>query len=287
MRSKERNQGSIEGSSVVPLERLWDLLREDKLAEASSLLDAGGSWNDPLFDGAAGEEVGRVAVPRLASWLQGRLAEKPIAHLRTTADDRRVAVEHVLPLKDGLIWNQAERRSEKAPRFELAVAAVADRSAGPRPYRAVRIYFSTWAVLDGKARLRVGPICPDERAATQAAMDGFPVIRQYFDGLAAGDPGMIELFEPDGYFREPANNFACGRDQLTEHFQHILELGGVGIEFLTATRQDQRLGLELQTVVWGTKKMPAPQAGFACYELGPHGKLQGARVYDSVVPPEF
>ena len=28
-------------------------------------------------------------------------------------------------------------------------------------------------------------------------------------------------------------------------------------------------------------------ARFASYDLGPHGKLQGARVYDSVVPPEI
>ncbi len=29
------------------------------------------------------------------------------------------------------------------------------------------------------------------------------------------------------------------------------------------------------------------EAGFASYELGPHGLLQAARVYDSVVPPDF
>jgi hypothetical protein len=118
-------------------------------------------------------------------------------------------------------------------------------------------------------------------------MDELPIVRRYFECLARGDAEIIELFEPDGYFREPANNFACGRDQLADHFQHILTLGGVGIEFLTATQQDERIGIELQTVVWGTKKMDRPQAGFACYELGPHGKLQGSRVYDSVVPPTF
>ena len=118
-------------------------------------------------------------------------------------------------------------------------------------------------------------------------MDALPTVRRYFDCLATGNPEIIELFEPDGYFREPANNFACGRDQLAAHFQHILKLGGVGIDFLTATRQGDRIGIELQTLVWGTKKMDCPQAGFAAYELGPHGKLQGSRVYDSVVPPAF
>ncbi len=201
-----------------------------------------------------------------------------------------MAVEQVLLLRDGLVYDQATGKSERAERFELATAMVGDRSESDRPdapYRSIRVYFSTWAVLDGASRLRVGPICPDERAETSEAMDALPAVRRYFDLLATGSPEIAELFEPDGYFREPANNYACGRDQLARHFVHILELGGVGIDFLTATRQHQRIGIELQTVVWGPKRMDRPQAGFASYELGPHGLLQGARVYDSVVPPDF
>ena len=271
-----------------PLERFWPLLIEGKLSEVAALIEPGGTWDDPLFDAAAGEAVPSTAIPRLASWYQARSSGRSIQHLRTTADHRRVVVEDVLCLKDGLIWNQAEQRSVKSERFDLPVAVVGERSPGAaRPYRSVRIYFSTWSVLEGASRVRAGPICPDERAATKEAMDALPTVRKYFDRLATGDAAIIDLFEADGYFREPANNFACGRDQLLAHFQHILTLGGVGIEFLTATRQDQRIGIELQTVVWGSKKMACPQAGFACYELGPHGKLQGSRVYDSVVPPQF
>jgi hypothetical protein len=33
--------------------------------------------------------------------------------------------------------------------------------------------------------------------------------------------------------------------------------------------------------------MKVPQAGFASYDFGPHERVQGARVYDSVVPPAF
>lgn len=277
-------------SHVHPLEHFWSLLIDGNPSAVAALLEPGdrATWDDPLFDGASGAEVHRTAIPRLSRWVQDRAAGTPIQHLRTTADDRRVVIEDVLGLRDGLVWNQAAQRSEKAERFELATALVGDRSASaPGLYRSLRIYFSTWAVLDGASRLRVGPICPDERAATKEAMDALPTVRRYFDALATGDAAIIDLFEPDGYFREPANNFACGRDQLAAHFQHILKLGGVGIEFLTATRQEKRIGLELQTVVWGTKRMAQPQAGFAIYELGPHGKLQGSRVYDSVVPPEF
>ena len=278
----------MEDAHFHPLERFWSLLLEGNLSGVAALLQPGGTWDDPLFDAATGEAVQSTAIPRLATWYQGRASGRSIQHLCTTADHKRVVVENVLGLKDGLIWNQAEQRSEKAGRFELAVALVGDRSlSSTESYRSVRIYFGTWSVLDGAPRVRVGPICPDERAATKEAMDALPTVRKYFDCLATGDAAIIDLFEVDGYFREPANNFACGRDQLLAHFKHILALGGVGIEFLTATRQDQRIGLELQTVVWGSKKMACPQAGFACYELGPHGKLQGSRVYDSVVPPEF
>jgi hypothetical protein len=270
-----------------PLQQFWTLLASDP-SKAKALLDPRGAWDDPLFDASTGPAAHETAIPRLAAWLAERRTERPPAHLRTTADDRRVIVEDVLTLKDGLIWNQAEQKSEKAPRFELATAVVGDLApGGAAPYRSIRLYFSTWAVTGGASRVRKGPICPDERASTKQAMDAMPTIRKYFDGLAVGDAAMIELFEPDGYFREPANNFACGRDQLAAHFVHILKLGGVGIEFLTATREDDRIGIELQTVLWGTKKMPCPQAGLAVYELGPHGKLQGSRVYDSVVPPEL
>ncbi len=263
-----------------PLERFWTLLLDGSLSELQSLLDPDAAWDDPLHDA----DSARDAIPRLAAWLQGRTAGT-VQHLRTTADDKRVVVEHVLALRDGVVWSQIQRRSEKAATFELATAVVADRSTDPDRYGALRIYFGTWSVLDGQPRVRVGPISPDETAETRVAMDAVPTVRRYFDALATGDPAAIDLFEPDGYFREPANNFACGRDQLREHFEHILQLGGVGIEFRTATRQADRLGIEIQTIVWGTKQMDRPQAGFAIYELGPHGLLQGARVYDSVVPP--
>jgi hypothetical protein len=272
------------------LERLWSLLLDGSLTEAAALVDPTGAWDDPIHGAAAAEAIEAIAIPRLAAWCRGRStgSAESIHPLRTTANDRRVTVETILDLKDGLVWNQAAQRAEKAQSFQLAVAAVGDRSPrSPESYSAIRVYFGTWSVLDGQPKMRVGPIAPDEQVAARGVIDSMPVIRRYMDCLAAGDAGIIELFEPDGYFREPANNYACGRDQLTAHFQHILTLGGVGLEFLTATREDQRIALELQTVLWGRKRMSCPQAGFASYELGPHGKIQGSRVYDSVVPPEF
>jgi hypothetical protein len=92
------------------------------------LLEPNASWDDPLYDGAKGDNVKLTAIPRLAAWAQGRRIEKFVKHLRTIADPKRVVIEDVLRLKDGLIWNQEKQRSEKAADFELAVTVVADRS---------------------------------------------------------------------------------------------------------------------------------------------------------------
>ena len=53
--------------------------------------------------------------------------------------------------------------------------------------------------------------------------------------------------------------------------------GALGIQFYYADGG--------QVIHCVTKKMDRPQAGFARYEIGPHGKLRAGRVYDSVVPP--
>jgi hypothetical protein len=268
-----------------PLEQLWHLLLEGDPTPTAALLGSVTSWDDPLFGRVEGDGVLATAVSRLAAWLRekGTGAVEP---LRTTADGERVVVESVLGIRGGLTWNQAQQKAQKADVIQLPVAVVADRVPGaPGAFAAVRVYFGTWAVLEGAPKVRVGPVAPDERADAAAKLAEVPVLRRYFDLLAAGRAEIVDLFEPDGYFREPANNFACGRDQLQAHFDHILELGGVGIEFLTVTREDVRLAVELQTITWGRKTMDQPQAGFASYELGLHGKLRAGRVYDSVVPP--
>jgi hypothetical protein len=267
-----------------PLEQLWPLLLEGERARSGALLDPVRSWDDPIFGKAEGEAVG-AAVSRLAAWLRER-STGSVEHFRSTADKRRVVVESVLGLRGGSIWNQAEQKAQKADRIELPVAAVADRIPGaPETYDAVRVYFGTWSVLDGSPKVRLGPIAPDERALVAAKLDELPLMRRYFDLLATGRPEIADLFEPDGYFREPANNYACGHDQLQAHFGHILDLGGVGVELLTVTHEGNALAMEVQTITWGPKKMDQPQAGFASYELGLHGKLRAGRVYDSVVPP--
>jgi hypothetical protein len=123
-----------------PLERFWPFIANGEVGEAARLVERDGTWDDPLFDAASGEVVQSTAIPRLAVWYQGRCSGRAsVQHLRTTADEKRVVVENVLSLKDGVIWNQAKQRSEKADRFELATAIVGDRaSKSAESYRSLR-----------------------------------------------------------------------------------------------------------------------------------------------------
>lgn len=268
------------------LDRFFPMILEGDVAGASALVPADATIDDPMFDRGPAS----TSVARLADWLRARRAPggAPVRPLRSFANGQRAVIECALPLADGLAWNQALAREEPAPRFDLCVAVVGDRApSGPTPFSALRVYFGTWSVTGGKTRMRVGPVAPDEREATRNVIASMPIVDRYLDCLARGDAAIADCFEPDGYFREPAGNYACGGAQLADHFQHILQLGGVGVEFLTAIREKDTVGFELQTVKWGKKEMPVPQAGFASYDLGENGLLRGGRVYDSVVPPEM
>jgi hypothetical protein len=137
------------------LESFWSLLAAGRIGEIAA---RGCKWDDPIFDASGAE--------RLVEWFRSRSSGGPAAHLRTIADERRTVVEHVLPMKNGLVWNQSTPRAEKAETYDLAAAVVAD---GQAPYGAIRVYFGTWSVLDGEPKMRVGPIAPDERARKLAA----------------------------------------------------------------------------------------------------------------------
>lgn len=136
-------------------------------------------------------------------------------------------------------------------------------------------------------KVRKGPLTLRDSTVDEG-LKKKPVVRKYFDALKAGDvKATLDCYESDGYFREPANNHECGLDLLEHHYKMILGRGGIDIEFLSGTATHDTLGLEIQTVGWFDKRYDVPQAGFAVYEIGRNGLIQAARVYDSVVPPQF
>jgi SnoaL-like domain len=226
--------------------------------------------NPVISDPRAGQVEGWEAVEQFAvescDWLEQRKAR--VVSGRVTRDASRSVAECVLMLegeKDGLV--------------ELPVALVGDRH-GDRLAQ-VRVYHSMWPLL-GRHQVRP-PLLPER---TDLALP--PVVRRYQDALAAGVlDDVLELFEPDGYAREPAGggHVHRGRDGLARLYGSLFGVGGIPLEHCTATDDGTCTALEYNVVSWGGRVLE-PQAGVACYERGPSGKLVAARIYDDVAVEE-
>jgi hypothetical protein len=104
-------------SDAHPIERFWSLLLTGNGEGVAALLEPSGSWDDPLYDGAKGDSVRSTAIPRLAAWAQGRAIGKSIKHLRTIADPKRVVIEDVLRLPNGLLQGSRVYDSVVPPSF--------------------------------------------------------------------------------------------------------------------------------------------------------------------------
>jgi hypothetical protein len=226
--------------------------------------------NPVISDPRAGQIEGWEAVEQFAeescNWLEQRKAR--VVSGRVTRDASRSVAECVLVLEgeeDGLV--------------ELPVALVGDRH-GDRLAQ-VRVYHSMWP-LEGRHQVRP-PLLPER---TDLALP--PVVRRYQDALAAGVlDDVLALFEPDGYAREPAGggHVHRGRDGLARLYGGLFKVGGIPLEHCTATDDGTCTALEYNVVSWGGHVLE-PQAGVACYERGPSGKLVAARIYDDVAVEE-
>jgi hypothetical protein len=226
--------------------------------------------NPLISDPRAGQVEGWEAVEQFAvescDWLEQRRAR--VVSGRVTRDASRSVAECVLVLEgeqDGMV--------------ELPVALVGDRH-GDRLAQ-VRVYHSMWP-LAGRHQVRP-PLLPER---TDLALP--PVVRRYQDALAAGVlDDVLELFEPDGYAREPAGgeHVHQGRDGLARLYGGLFKVGGIPLEHCTATDDGTCTALEYNVVSWGGRVLEA-QAGVACYERGQSGKLAAARIYDDVAVEE-
>jgi hypothetical protein len=228
------------------------------------------SKNPVIDDPRAGHVEGVAAVEEFAGatydWLEQRKAR--VVPGRITRDASRMVVESVLVME-----------GEEGGEVELPVALVGEGRAG-RLDR-VRVYHSMWP-LEGVHRVR-GPLLPER---TDLVLPG--VVRRYQDALAAGAlDDVLELFEPDGYAREPAGGRYVyrGRDELARLYGGLFEVGGFPLEHCSATDDGTCTALEYNVVSWGGRVLEA-QAGVACYERGESGKLAAARIYDDVAVEE-
>jgi len=248
-----------------PLDTYLPLLIEGRPQAFLGLLGK----NPVIDDPRAGHVEGVAAVEEFAAatcdWLEQRKAR--VVPGRVTQDASRSVVESVLVLEG------------EAGEVELPVALVGE-GRGNRLDR-VRVYHSMWP-LEGSHRVR-GPLLPER---TDLVLP--EVVRRYQDALAAGAlDDVLELFEPDGYAREPAGGEYVyrGRDQLGRLYGGLFEVGGIPLEHCSVTDDGTCTALEYNVVSWGGRVLEA-QAGVACYERGESGKLAAARIYDDVAVEE-
>jgi len=222
-----------------------------------------------IYDPRAGEVRGHQQVRRFVkqnqAWLAGRHAR--IETVASLSVDGRAVVELLAHLAD-------DDGREVAWPIAVVAESPDDRSV------VFRTYCSQWPV-DGQRHLRP-PILEPGHA------EPGDVVGRYLGALAAGDAeGIVNTFEPDGYFREPIGPHYVhrGTPALRSLFTSYFSAGGgIGLEHCAVTDDGVCCALESIYVRWGSHDVPA-QAGLGIFERGPDGLLAAVRVYDDLEPP--
>ena len=223
--------------------------------------------DDPRAGHLEGAEEFHAFVYEMANWLRER--DAVVENVALTLTQARTVEEVVLHLL-----------RDDGGRVELPVAIVSDRNP-ERTLKAIRVYHSMWP-LTGSHDVRP-PLLPEDPVLRAEGSPG-----DYQRALAEGDlKGVLEIFEPDGYAREPSGGAYLhrGTEGLRELYAHMFaNSGGIPLEHCTLTDDGTRCAIEYNCVRWGVTDIP-PQAGVAVYERGNSGLLSAARIYDDVEPP--
>jgi SnoaL-like protein len=223
--------------------------------------------NDPRVGFVEGTRELRAFASGTVDWLRERDAVvENVALSRTQSRTVEEVVLHLL--------------SDEGVRVELPVAIVTDRNPD-RTVKTIRVYHSMWP-LTGEHAVRP-PLLPADPGLHAEGAPG-----DYQRALAEGDlAGIVAIFEPDGYAREPSGGAYLyrGAEALRELYAHLFASGGgLSLEHCTLTDDGVRCAIEYNCGRWGVSDIP-PQAGVAVYERGSSGLLAAARIYDDVEPP--
>jgi hypothetical protein len=190
--------------------------------------------DDPRVGYVEGTRQFRAFVAGTADWLRER--DAVVENVALTRTPTRTVEEVVLHLL-----------SDQGVRVELPVAVVSDRNPD-RTLKAVRVYHSMWP-LTGEHRVR-SPLLP---ADPELHAEGTP--GDYQRALAEGDlAGIVGIFEPDGYAREPSGGAYLhrGAEALRELYAHLFANdGGIPLEHCTLTDDGTRCAIEYNCVRWG------------------------------------
>jgi hypothetical protein len=218
--------------------------------------------DEPLTGPVTGAQPYARYVAERRAWFAEHGAQ--LEPIRTTRNSQRTVFESLLHLQ---VSGKAE---------ELPVAVVGVHASGGK-LSAVRVYHSLWPLIGGH-RVRPALLVRDP------AVHETDIVADYQHALDSGDiEAIVNTFDPDGYFREPAGGpwIYRGHAKLREFMGELLAHGGIGLEHCTVTDDGVACALEFNAVKFGTQPL-VPQAGVAVYERGPSGKLHAARIYDDV-----
>lgn len=244
-------------------EQYLPLLLDGRAADLLNLFAAEPLIDDPISGRVAGQEAVERFVAEKAAWLKERQAR--LEHFRTTQTEERTVVEWIVHLV------------LEGKGVSLPVAVVGQRRTVGSGLEMIRVYHSMWPLI-GAHQVRPALLPTDK---TLRVSD---VVETYQHALAVGDVDEImSVFEPDGYFREPAGGdyIYQGTETLRQFMSSILALGGITIEHCTVTDDGVACAIEFSAVKFGPHPL-APQAGVAVYERGRSGLLHAARIYDDV-----
>ena len=224
--------------------------------------------DDPRVGYVEGVSRLRAFVTGTAEWLGER--DAVVDNVALTRTPTRTVEEVALHLL-----------GDDGGRVELPVAIVSDRNPD-RTLKAIRVYHSMWP-LTGRHTVRP-PLLPEDPSLHAEGTPG-----DYQRVLAEGDlGGIVAIFEPDGYAREPSGGAYLhrGAEGLRELYAHLFANGGgIPLEHCTLTDDGVRCAIEYNCVRWGVTDIP-PQAGVAVYERASSELLSAARIYDDVEPPD-
>lgn len=235
------------------------------LAGNTAALLAGFAGDPDVDDPLGGHVQGRADFERFAAerraWLVERQAR--IEPLRTTRAGSRTVFEALVHLR--------------LPTGEWALPVGVVGEAATSAVSVLRVYHSLWP-LNGKHSLRRAILPVDHSVQITG------VVAEYQHALATGNvEAIVNTFEADGYFREPAGGeyFYQGRERLHHIMHMLLAPGGIPLEHCTVTDDGVACAIEFNAVRFGKLDL-VPQAGVAVYERGASGRLCGARIYDDV-----
>lgn len=242
----------------------FSLIRTGKSIALMAFLSDGLTIDDPLLGKFIGVESAEMYLRGERIWLSGY--EAGIESLSSITGPSGMVIEYAFHM------------TVNDERIELPVALAADTD-GER-VTSIRIYYSTWP-LTGKHSTRA-PILKGRKNVQLP-----DIIEKYMNSIRGTDvPAVLELFESDGYVREPSGpGFVHrGLDELRNFYTNAIGGGGIPLTHCNAVSDGITTAVEYFFDEWNGVTFP-PQAGVAVYETGKNGKIKAARIYDDVDPP--